>query len=189
MSAPSTHPETRSIALIGFMGVGKSRIGRLAARFLRVPFVDCDTLIEHRHGPIADILAAHGEQVFRELERDEVLEALSDATRRPAVVSLGGGAVLSADVREALERLPHVVWITAPCDVLWRRVRSTTAKTRPLAKDELGFRRLFDEREALYASVATERVASSDTIAPQDIAREVARIASLPSSRRRHSCS
>jgi shikimate kinase len=174
-----------SVALVGFMGVGKSRVGRLAARLLRVPFVDCDSLIEDQHGPIPDIFATRGEQLFRELERDEVLKALSAATRRPAVVSLGGGAVLSADVREALQRLPHVVWITAPCDVLWERVRSATAKSRPLARDELGFRRLFDEREALYACVATDQVTSDCDIAPQEIAREVARIADLPSSRRR----
>ena len=44
---------SQSVALIGFMGVGKSRVGRLTARLLRVPFVDCDSLIEDRHGPIA----------------------------------------------------------------------------------------------------------------------------------------
>ena len=164
------------VALVGFMGVGKSAVGRLVARSLSVPFVDSDCQIERRHGDIGEIFATHGEEVFRRLERDVVCAALADALASPSVVSLGGGAVLSGDVREALQRLPHVVWLTAPADVLWARVRAPRAPSRPLAAEERRFRRLLEERSALYASVATAEVANSGAGTLAEVAGEITRI-------------
>lgn len=172
-----------TVALIGFMGVGKSAVGRAAAGLLGVSFVDCDELIERRHGSISDIFAEHGEQAFRALERDEVCGAIDRGMAHPAVIALGGGAVLIGDVRDALARLPHVVWLTAPCDVLWERVRQVNATSRPLARDEAGFRRLYDERTALYASLATDTVVNDGTRHVTHVAEEIARIAARPSER------
>lgn len=178
-----THPASNAlsaahaVALIGFMGTGKSVIGRAAAGLLGVPYVDTDQLIERRHGPIPEIFALHGEQVFRELERDVACAALADALAQPCVISLGGGAVLSSETRAALARLTHVVWLTAPRDVLWQRVRHAGAAGRPLAVDEQRFARLFDERAALYASVATTQLVNDGTRPLSAVAAEVARIA------------
>ena len=133
-------PRVCAVALIGFMAAGKSVVGRLAARRLQMPFVDTDALVEEREGPIAEIFAVRGEQAFRVIERDVVVEVLETALREPCVVALGGGAVLNGDVREALRRLPHVAWLTAPADVLWARVRSAAPGGRPLALDEPAFR-------------------------------------------------
>lgn len=72
------------------MAAGKSKIGRLVAREYGVPFVDTDKVIAAQHGPIPEIFAEQGEPAFRKYERDAVAEAL----REEAVVSLGGGAVL-----------------------------------------------------------------------------------------------
>ena len=172
----TTNPPS-AVALVGFMGVGKSTIGRLAAASLSCPFVDSDVLVEQRHGDIAEIFAARGEQAFRQFERDEVCAALTAALERPSVVALGGGAVLSPEVRETLGRLRHVVWLTAPADVLWARVK-TSAGRRPLASDEERFRRLLEERSALYATVATDAVMNDGGRPKSDVADEVAWIAS-----------
>ena len=169
-----------SLALVGFMGAGKSAVGRLAATRLSLPFVDCDRLIEQRHGGVADIFATHGEPAFRRLERDVVCTALADASTRPSVVALGGGAVMSGDVREALQHLPHVIWLTAPADVLWERVRRQGTSRRPLAADEQGFRRLLEERSALYASVATDAIANEGSATSAAIADGIAHLATDP---------
>ena len=168
------------LALVGFMGAGKSAIGRLLAARLAAAFVDCDLLIEQRHGDIAEIFATHGEQVFRRLERDVVCAALAAAVKRPSVISLGGGAVMSGDVREALQRLPHVIWLTAPADVLWQRVRGHGSSRRPLVADEQAFRRLLEERSALYASVATATVANDGSATSASIADAIACLVTDP---------
>jgi shikimate kinase len=77
------------LVLIGAPAAGKTRLGKRVAKILNVPFIDTDKRIVAKHGVIATIFAEHGEDRFRELERDEVLAALSEN----AVVALGGGAV------------------------------------------------------------------------------------------------
>jgi shikimate kinase len=170
-------PRVCAVALIGFMAAGKSIVGRLAAKRLEVPFVDSDALVEQREGPIAEIFAVRGEQAFRVIERDVVVEVLETALREPCVVALGGGAVLSGDVRVALQRLPHVAWLTAPADVLWARVCSAAPGGRPLAQDEQAFRRLLDERNELYRRVASAEVLNDGSRAPAAVADELAGLA------------
>lgn len=170
-------PRASAVALVGFMGAGKSAVGRLAAKRLKVPFVDTDALIEEREGPIAGIFAARGEQAFRGIERDVVVEVLETALREPCVVALGGGAVLSGDVREALGRLPHVAWLTAPADVLWVRARAAAPGDRPLAKDEQAFGRLLEERNDLYRRVASAEVLNDGSRALAAVADEIVALA------------
>jgi shikimate kinase len=161
--------------LIGFMGVGKSTVGRSLAALLAQRFVDTDELVATTAGALPEIFAERGEAGFRALERDVVVKAVAAALTEPAVLALGGGAVLSGDVREALARLGHVAWLTAPVDVLWRRVAGSGLSARPLARDREGFERLLREREAVYRSVATLTVASDGTRPPETVAREVQR--------------
>jgi len=94
------------IVLIGAMGAGKSRVGQRLASALGAPFVDTDSRITERYGPIDEIFAREGEEYFRIVEREVVAEAL----REEAVISLGGGAVLHPETREDLGELP-VVWL------------------------------------------------------------------------------
>lgn len=138
------------ICLVGFMGAGKSTaLVELAAHGLHS--VDADSLIEERAGlPISQIFEKDGEAGFRELERDVVLGALAD----PSVdaLALGGGAVESEAIREALLVDGHtVVWLEIGVEAAWRRVRNSR---RPLARDESAFRALFESRQILYDSVA-----------------------------------
>ena len=168
-------PRASAVALVGFMASGKSAVGRLVAKRLRVPFIDTDALIEAREGPIAEIFAARGELVFRGIERDVVVEVLERARREPCIVALGGGAVLSGDVREALGRLPQVAWLTAPAEVLW--ARAAARRGRPLAKDQQAFDRLYEERNDLYRRVASAEVLNDGSRALAAVADEIAALA------------
>jgi len=165
-----------SIAFVGFMGSGKSRVGAALAQRLRLPFVDTDELIVERHGPIDRIFAEQGEPAFRRVERDVAVQALADAVSTSTVLSLGGGAVTSVDVRNALGALPHVVWLTAPLDVLFARAAGSE---RPLARDRAVFERLLSERRPTYAAVATVRVANDGDRPVDDVVDEVVRRCSL----------
>ena len=162
-----------AVALVGFMGAGKSAVGRELAAALGLSFADTDDLIVADAGPIAAIFADQGEAGFRALEANVVVTAVRAAAERPCVLALGGGAVLSEVVRRALGSLPHVVWLQAPPEELWARVAGEGAETRPLAADERSFRLLLAAREPLYREVATEVVETAGRSAPE-LAAEVA---------------
>jgi 3-dehydroquinate synthetase len=137
----------KHLALIGFMGAGKSKLGRELAHLTHRPFVDTDREIEKRHGSIAELFE-RGEPAFRRIEEQVVAEALAGPM---AVIALGGGAVLSEETRKRLRRTAFVAWVTVDVDTAWSRVRNSG---RPLAQDREQFRRLFEEREVLYDVLA-----------------------------------
>ena len=121
-------PLRQNIVLIGFMGSGKSSVGRLIAGRLGFQFVDTDALIVERAGmEIPEIFERDGEAHFRDLET-AVLESLAHRDR--CVIATGGGVVLRERNRELLEELGFVVLLTASEDVIFERV-SRNAK-RPL---------------------------------------------------------
>ena len=153
-----THVGPAPVALVGFMGAGKSAVGRELSTALGIPFVDTDDLVVAQAGPIDALFSEGGEAAFRAIEAAVVTAAVADALVGPCVLALGGGAVLSDDVREALASLPHVVWLTAPAEVLWARASAVGQAVRPLAGDELAFRALLAVREPLYREVATQVV-------------------------------
>lgn len=147
---------TPAIVLVGPMGAGKSSIGRKLARALQVTFTDSDKIITRDHGAIADLFAVHGEEHYRELEREAVAEALA----RGGVVALGGGAVLSPQTRERL-RAHHVVLLDVAPAVVHARIAGSS---RPLlAGDDPIERwvRIRDERMPLYREVADREVDTS----------------------------
>lgn len=161
------------VVLVGFMGAGKSAVGAALAARLDLPFLDCDAVIERTEGTIPEIFAQRGEEGFRALERGIVTETLRRALDAPAVVALGGGAVLSPEVRDELGRQPHVVWLAAAAQTLWGRVTGGGTATRPLARDDTTFRRLYDERAPLYAAVARLRVDNDDARSVADVVDEI----------------
>ncbi len=122
----------QNIVLIGFMGSGKSSVGRLIAGRLGFQFVDTDALIVQRAGmEIAQIFAREGEERFRDLET-AALESL--AHRERCVIATGGGVVLRERNRELLRELGFVVLLTASEEVIFERVSRNTK--RPLLQTE-----------------------------------------------------
>lgn len=140
------------------MGAGKSTIGpELAARLGR-PFVSTDALVEKATGTtIPQIFAERGEPEFRALEEQIAGEAL--ARREPAVVELGGGAVLSERTREALASSALTILIETTAEEAWERVAGSS---RPLAQDADAFARLHRQRAAVYEAVADARARDVD---------------------------
>jgi 3-dehydroquinate synthetase/shikimate kinase len=151
----------RHVALVGFMGAGKSSLGAEAAGRLGRPFLDLDLELERELGmTIAEIWAERGEPAFRELEEELTVEALADPV--PGVLALGGGAILSERVRESLRDRALTLLVDVEVEEAWRRVRESD---RPLAADEERFRVLSEEREPLYLEAAEARVRDVDAIA------------------------
>src|SRR5205823_3220758 len=148
----------RHLALVGFMGAGKSTIGQEVARLSGRPFVDLDREIERRHGPVTELFV-RGEPGFRRIEEEVAAEVLASST--PAVIAFGGGAVLSGRTRELLLTDAFTLWVGVDAAAAWERVRDTG---RPLAQDEAQFGRLFDERQPLYEMVSARLVESTEDV-------------------------
>jgi 3-dehydroquinate synthetase len=150
----------RHLALAGFMGSGKTRLGAEVANRLGRFFVDLDREIEARSGSrIAELFSTRGESGFRELEEqiaDEVLRA-----RDPLVVALGGGAVLSERTRDRLAVAAFTVVIDVDAEIAWSRV---AGGDRPLAQDEGAFHALHRDRQPLYEEVADAHARDVDAI-------------------------
>jgi shikimate kinase/3-dehydroquinate synthase len=148
------------VALVGFMGAGKTTVGSEVASRLGRPFVDLDRELESETGSaVGDLFAQRGEPGFRELEEDLVVEVLADPV--PAVVALGGGAVTSERVRESLAETALTVWLQVVAETAWQRA---AGPERPLARDENAFPRLPAERAPPTSSVAAASAADADDV-------------------------
>ena len=134
-----------NIALVGFMGTGKTSVGQRLAERLKMPLIDTDDVIEQDGGiAIADIFARHGELYFRDLESVAVRK-VADLDNH--VISTGGGVVLRTSNMEMLKRNGVVFCLTATPEEIWQRVRHQTHRPllqtpNPLAK----IRQLLTER-------------------------------------------
>jgi len=161
----------RNVVLTGFMGTGKTTVGRVLADRLGYEFVDTDAVIEARHGPIPDIFAEHGEQAFRAMEHDVAREL---GERDGLVVATGGRLMLDPANAEALGRTGDVFCLTADVDEIVRRLVDDDGPTdRPLlAVDDPRARiaELLAERAEGYARF--EQIPTADR-SPTDIATSI----------------
>lgn len=156
---------SRAVVLVGAPGSGKSTVGQLLAARLGLPFVDVDELIEQRTGrSIAEIFADDGEPSFRALEEQTTLELLAGEA---GVLSLGGGAVLSAATRAAL-RGHRVIWLQVAAATAVQRVGLNEARPLLLGNVRGRLIKLLAERTPLYAEVATEQV-ETDHLSPEAV--------------------
>lgn len=138
------------VVLIGYMGAGKSTVGRDLAGALDREFVDSDAEIEREAGTdIPRIFSTRGELWFRRTEERTIRTILERMP--PGVLAVGGGAVENARTRDLLMRSARVVWLQAPPEALWDRV---SGSDRPLAPDRDRFLRRYLRREAMYAQAA-----------------------------------
>jgi len=138
-----------NLTLIGFMGTGKSSVGRYLSALLHFRFVDTDELIESKAGrSVTEIFAQAGEEIFRGIER----QVVNELTRvRRAVISTGGGVAANQTNLESLKSHSLVVCLWASPEVIWERVHNQTH--RPLLQGEnpmARIRELLAKREPFY---------------------------------------
>jgi shikimate kinase / 3-dehydroquinate synthase len=154
----------RPMAFIGFMGSGKSTAARAAGEAVGAAPIDVDGVIEERLGKsIERVFAEEGEAHFRAIEELTTVELLEDPANR--VLALGGGAVTSPRVRDALAER-QVIWLDVDLDTAWARAGGSG---RPLARDRAAFAALHAEREPLYDALA-------DAIVPAERSAQMAPI-------------
>jgi shikimate kinase len=152
------------IVLVGAPGSGKSTVGPLLAERLGLPFADVDAVIERRTGrSVAEIFADDGEPAFRHLEEQVTAELLTER----GVLSLGGGAVLSATTRQAL-RGHRVIWLQVSAANAVQRVGLNAARPLLLGNVRGRLMQLLAERAPLYGEVASEQV-STDHRSPEAV--------------------
>jgi shikimate kinase / 3-dehydroquinate synthase len=150
----------RHIALIGFMGAGKTTLGMQLAGRIDRSFLDLDREIERSlHRSIPDLFEQEGEAGFRVIEAERTLGTLRRS--RPAVVALGGGAVETSAIRKALREHALTVLVDVEVDEAWERVARTA---RPLAQDVEDFRALYERRRSLYEETADVRARDADDV-------------------------
>jgi shikimate kinase len=164
----------RSIVLIGFMGAGKSAVGRELAKRTKLLRQDTDELVRARFGsPIPEIFAQHGEEGFRNAET-ELLQKLGN---KPAmVVVTGGGITLREENVRLLRSLGMTIWLDAEEEILWQRAsrrgnRPLLQTTNPREK----FNLLLRERRPLYQAAAERRIDTSNA-SIADVAIEITKI-------------
>ena len=145
------HKPASMVALVGFMGAGKTTVGQALAQHLGWRFADLDALIEDRAGlRIPEIFSQQGEARFRELECEALEEVVDSEGAEPLVLGLGGGAFVGAKVRDILKNrgIPSV-WLHAPADELFRRSEQPEV-IRPLRRSLEEFSELYEQRLSSY---------------------------------------
>jgi shikimate kinase len=157
-----------NLILTGFMGTGKTAVGRAAAALLRADFIDTDAELEARHGSIPEIFAEHGEPVFR---AHEAALAEELAERGGLVISTGGGMLLDRAVAERLASTGRIFCLVASPETILARVEADGVQGRPLLDVEDPAARIADllaERADRYGSfeqVNTDGRTVSDIVA------------------------
>ncbi len=159
-----------NLALIGFMGTGKTSAGRLVAEQLHFEFLDTDELIQSRTGrTIADIFAKNGEPAFRTLERDVVAEL---SARTQTVISTGGGLPANPENLAALKTHALVVCLWASPEKIWERVRNQSH--RPLLHDpdpQRKIRDLLELRAPFYRQA--DVLINTDLRSAREVAQQI----------------
>lgn len=143
----------RCVVLIGFMGAGKTTVGRALAKSMRWNFLDLDNVIEQRERKtVAEIFASFGEPAFRRMESAALAALLQDLQiSSDLILALGGGAFVQKQNRDALSSAGAItVLLEAPVEELRRRCQAER-KARPLAQQDARFNELFAARRADYA--------------------------------------
>lgn len=142
---------TPGIYIVGFMGSGKTTIGRMFADEIGWRFADLDDDIEHaQHRSISEIFATCGEEEFRRIEFEAIQHRVRAVCRGvPMVLALGGGAFTRPDTIKLLNENGITVWVDTSFEIVRKRVQASDH--RPLARDMERFERLYRERRAYYA--------------------------------------
>ena len=158
------------ITLTGFMGSGKTTVGKVLADFLGCPFMDLDDLVVKKAGKsIPDIFAQDGESAFRQLEAQVLRKTVEKYAESTAVLALGGGAVLAPASAVLLRDKTVCIYLRATLETLLARLEGETAG-RPLADASLAER--LASREPIYEKTA-HVIVDTDGLSPDEVADEV----------------
>ena len=158
------------ITLTGFMGSGKTTVGKVLADFLGCPFMDLDDLVVKKAGKsIPDIFAQDGEPAFRELEAQVLRKTVAKYAESTAVLALGGGAVLAPASAALLREKTVCIYLRATLETLLARLAGETAG-RPLADASLADR--LASREPIYEKTA-HVIIDTDGLSPDEVADEI----------------
>lgn len=161
------HTDERPIFLVGFMGAGKTTVGRALAERLEYRFFDLDDQIAARAGKsVQAIFAELGESEFRQLERDLITSHKND---RRTVVALGGGAYVSEANRVLLRAIGKTVWLDCPLEVCLRRISEDGLRPLVGNPDEMAV--LLEQRRPAYAQ--TDYVIRAGERAPAELVQEI----------------
>jgi len=158
------------ITLTGFMGSGKTTVGKVLADFLGCPFMDLDDLIVKKAGKsIPVIFAEDGEPAFRQLETRLLRQTVEKYTENTVVLALGGGAVTAPASASLLHEKTVCIYLRATLETLQARLEGETAG-RPLADASLADR--LAAREPLYEETA-HVIIDTDGLTPDEVADEI----------------
>ena len=158
------------ITLTGFMGSGKTTVGKVLADFLGCPFMDLDDLVVKKAGKsIPDIFAQDGEPAFRQLEAQVLRKTVDKYAESTAVLALGGGAVLAPASAALLHEKTVCIYLRATIDTLLARLAGETAG-RPLADASIADR--LASREPIYEETA-HVIIDTDGLSPDEVADEI----------------
>lgn len=156
--------------LIGPPGSGKSTIGKVLAKELKLGFVDSDKLVAKLAGKsISDIFVEEGEAKFRSLERDAVMDALSSDA---GVVALGGGAILNEEIYRVLEKEPRVIYLEVSISNAAPRVGFNTDRPLLVGNPRQQWLKLFEARREKYEHLGKIRI-STNNKKPKEVVAEV----------------
>jgi shikimate kinase len=158
------------IFLVGFMGAGKTTVGRALADKLGCDFFDLDEMIEASAGKsVGEIFAELGEHQFRLLER-KAIESCRNL--KGAVIALGGGAYAYEENRELLRSIGKTIWLDCPLEVCLSRIKGD--RSRPLLSSEAQMRALLDKRRPAYEQA--DLIVRAGTDSPEQIANTIAQL-------------
>jgi len=149
------------VYLVGFMGAGKTVVGRRLAELLGRPFLDLDQEIERREGiTVSEIFRRHGEKHFRALELEELVLV---STLEDAVIAVGGGAYCRPEDHAVMERTGITIWLDAPIEILYARCRGIP-DSRPLLTSMEEMARLLEQRRPFYSQARLRIEAGGDPV-------------------------
>ncbi|MFI5177345.1 MAG: shikimate kinase [Vicinamibacterales bacterium] len=181
VTAHTEDPAPRVIALVGLRGAGKTTIGRRLARRLKMRFAELDHQIETRAGlTLSQIFSLHGEEYYRRLEREALVDLL--AHHQPHVITVGGGLVTAPEPNALLLRQTTTVWLKARPEDYWNRVirqgDRRPVDQHPQAREAL--RQLVVRREPLYAKA--ELSIDTSSLAPAQAVERLTKLLERPRS-------
>ena len=157
---------TKTVFLCGFMGCGKSTVGKVAARMLGVEFVDLDEFIEQQEGmSIPVIFSKKGEDYFRDCET----KAIKDFEGKGAVIATGGGALLREENAKAAQRSGVVIFIDTDFETCYERIKDDPHRPIAYNSTKQQLRERFEQRRPLYQ--AHSQITIDGSLSPAQMAQ------------------